>query len=85
MNAPAVIIAPQIGFRLEAAAAYVGMSASKFRALVADGRMPQGHRVDGMVIWRADELIRAFDALTGAPSTGLTNPAAEWDEYDGPG
>jgi hypothetical protein len=47
---------------LEAAAA-VGISASKFRSLVGERRMPSPRRLDGRNIWDVDELRAAFKAL----------------------
>jgi predicted DNA-binding transcriptional regulator AlpA len=41
----------------------IGISASKFRALVEDGRMPSPRRIDGRSIWDVDELRAAFKAL----------------------
>jgi len=45
------------------AAASVGLSASKFRELVADGRMPQPRRIDGKLVYDVDELRSAFKNL----------------------
>ena len=61
--------------RLEAAA-YVGVSASKFDELVRDGRMPKPKRVDGRVIWDRLRLDVAFGEL---PDDGAGNP---WDDGD---
>jgi predicted DNA-binding transcriptional regulator AlpA len=47
---------------LEAAAA-IGISASKFRALISEKRMPSPRRLDGRKIWDVDELRAAFKAL----------------------
>jgi len=47
---------------IEAAAA-IGISASKFRMLVKDGRMPRPRRIDGRAIWDVDELLAAFKNL----------------------
>jgi len=47
---------------LEAAAA-IGISASKFRTLVGERRMPSPRRLDGRKIWDVDELRAAFKAL----------------------
>lgn len=55
------------GLRRETAAAYIGVSATKFDELVGDGRMPKPKRVDGCVIWDRFALDLAFDAL---PSDG---------------
>jgi hypothetical protein len=57
------------------AAAAIGISASKFRSLVAGKRMPSARRLDGRNIWDVDELRAAFKALphqdeeTGRPDS----------------
>lgn len=57
------------------AAAYCAVSATKFGQLVQDGRMPQGHRIDGCKVWDLRELDAAIDALLyGAPEVEL-----EWE------
>lgn len=48
--------------RLEAAA-YVGISATKFDELVADGRMPGPKQIDGRVVWDIRRIDAAFDRL----------------------
>jgi len=48
------------------AAAAIGISASKFRTLVNDKRMPSPRRLDGRNIWDVDELRAAFKALPHA-------------------
>jgi hypothetical protein len=50
---------------IEAAAA-IGISATKFRALVNEKRMPSPRRVDGRNIWDVDELRAAFKSLPHA-------------------
>ena len=45
------------------AAASVGISVSKFRELVGDGRMPRPRRIDGRIVFDVDELRAAFKAL----------------------
>jgi predicted DNA-binding transcriptional regulator AlpA len=47
---------------LEAAAA-IGISASKFRQLVSQKRMPSPRRLDGRKIWDVDELRDAYKEL----------------------
>jgi len=59
---------------IEAAAA-IGISASKFRAMVKDGRMPPPRRVDGRNIWDVDELRAAFKTL---PHEGESEMADSW-------
>jgi hypothetical protein len=48
------------------AAAAIGISATKFRALVEEKRMPSPRRLDGRMIWDVDELRAAFKALPHA-------------------
>ena len=57
------------------AAAAIGISASKFRNLVEDGRMPSPRRIDGRSIWDVDELRAAFKAL---PHDGEREEADSW-------
>jgi hypothetical protein len=57
------------------AAAAIGISASKFRALVEDRRMPSPRRIDGRRIWDVDELRAAFKAL---PYEGEGEKANSW-------
>lgn len=45
------------------AAAAIGISSTKFRELVDDGRMPKPRRIDSRLLWDADELRDAFKAL----------------------
>jgi predicted DNA-binding transcriptional regulator AlpA len=54
---------PPLGMRREAAAQYLGLSASKFDEMVKDGRMPQPKRIDGCVVWDRRELELAFQVL----------------------
>lgn len=67
---------PRRGLRRIAAAAYVGVGATKFDEMVSDGRMPQPKRVDGCVIWDVRALDLAFDALPD-------NANAEVDTWEG--
>lgn len=54
---------PPRGICREAAAAYVGVGATKFDEMVRDGRMPQPKRVDGRVVWDVRKLDTSFEAL----------------------
>ncbi|WP_343684040.1 XRE family transcriptional regulator [Asticcacaulis sp.] len=53
------------------AAAYIGISATKFDQLIADGRMPAPKRIDGRVLWDRFDLDAAWDAL---PTERAANP-----------
>ena len=48
------------------AAAYVGVSPSKFRQLVKDGRMPASFQIDGCVMWDRFDLDASVDKLKAA-------------------
>ena len=51
------------GLRREDAAAYIGVSPSKFDQWVERGVMPKPKRVDRIVLWDRKALDAAFDAL----------------------
>jgi hypothetical protein len=53
---------------------YIGISATKFDELVADGRMPAPIKIDARKVWDVRALDLAFDALASESST--TN---SWD------
>jgi len=65
---------PRRGLRRGEAATYVGVSETKFRAWIADGRMPSGVRIDGVTLWDIRALDRAMDALFET----AVDPGAEW-------
>ena len=60
---------PRRGLSRTEAAMYVGISASKFDELVADGRMPKPVKIDGRKLWDIRDLDLAFDALPREDST----------------
>jgi len=62
------------GLRRPEAAAYIGVSPTKFDQLVNDGRMPKPKRLDSCVVWDVREIDLAFDAING--NDDGTN---EWD------
>ncbi len=59
--------------RLEAAA-YVGVSPSKFDQLVSDGRMPKAKQIDKRKVWDIRELDPAFEELG--------NLLSDWDDVE---
>jgi hypothetical protein len=59
---PAVISSKRGYSRVEAAA-YVGISSTKFDQLVAEGRMPKAKQIDGRKVWDIRELDPAFEEL----------------------
>ena len=73
---------PVRGLRKREAARFVGISTTKFDALVEDGRMPKPFKIDGVVLWDVNELDQAFTLLRdGAgpePETGNS-----WDDLLG--
>jgi hypothetical protein len=63
---------PPRGMRLEAAADWVGFGTTKFREMVADGRMPAGKLVDGCRVWDRFALDESFDALPDEDGTSVS-------------
>ena len=57
------------------AAAYLGMSRSKFAALVSDGTIPQPIRLGGLVIWDTRRLDDFVDSLSEPDIT----PSSDWE------
>lgn len=59
------------------AALYIGLGASKFRQLVAAGRMPRPRVIDGRRVWDVDDLDAAFKSLPleGGEGTGWEDVA----------
>lgn len=45
------------------AAAYIGVGASLFDEMVADGRMPKAKMINARTVWDVKHLDAAFDAL----------------------
>jgi hypothetical protein len=64
---------PPRGLSRPAAAEYIGVSITKFDAMVADGRMPGPKDIDRRKVWDRLALDAAFAAL---PSEDEENP---WD------
>jgi predicted DNA-binding transcriptional regulator AlpA len=62
---------PPRGPSRDEAARYVGVGATKFDEMVADGRMPRPKRVDGRVIWDRLKIEAAFSDL---PEDTKVNP-----------
>jgi len=59
------------------AAGYIGVGASKFDAMVLDGRMPHPKRIDGRKVWDVRALDLAFDAIP----CGVEDEAADsWSD-----
>lgn len=80
MGAPVLLPVVKLGYRREDAAAFIGVSVTKFTSMVKEGRMPQPCRLDGCVIWRADDLIEAFNRLTGRDTGRLHVEEDTWSD-----
>ena len=79
MNRPADILpisCPPCGLTRVQSAAFIGVGATLFDEMVADGRMPPPKRINTKTIWDRLALQEAFVAL---PSDEDTNP---WDGED---
>ncbi|WP_434729490.1 hypothetical protein [Rhizobium binae] len=70
------------GLARVAAAAYVGIGATTFDAMVATGEMPAPRKARGRVLWDRFELDEAFDALPrdDARAPASTRPDNPWDD-----
>ena len=55
--------APRRGLNRIEAALYIGVSPSKFDAMVKDGRMCSPKRIDARVVWDIRQLDTAFEKL----------------------
>jgi predicted DNA-binding transcriptional regulator AlpA len=62
---------PPRGLSRDEAARYIGVGATKFDEMVADGRMPRPKRVDGRVIW---DRLRIEAAFSDLPDDIRANP-----------
>ena len=58
------------GLSRKDAAFYVGVSATLFDQMVADGRMPQPKRINTRTVWDKRQLDEAFAALPGGENAG---------------
>jgi len=67
------------GLRRGDAAAYVGVSASKFDDWVSRNLMPKPKRIDSIVVWDRLELDAAFEAL---PEGQQSESDAVWDNVE---
>ena len=54
---------PRRGLSREEAAMYIGISPSKFDALVGEGRMPAPVKIDSRKVWDIRQIDLAFDDL----------------------
>jgi excisionase family DNA binding protein len=71
MTRPDPIAYAPRGLSRDEAARYMGVGATKFDEMVADGRMPRPKRIDGRVVWDRIKLDMAFSDL---PEDNKTNP-----------
>jgi predicted DNA-binding transcriptional regulator AlpA len=69
---------PPRGLSRVYAAAYIGVSPSKFDEMVADKRMPRAIRIDGRRVWDRIKIDEAFAALG---DEGEGRPRSVWDEF----
>jgi excisionase family DNA binding protein len=72
----AVPVADRIGLSRTEAAEYIGVSASTFDVMVADGRMPNPKEIGARRVWSRHAIERAFADL---PEIGHDRAdAARW-------
>lgn len=68
---------PRRGLARDEAAMYLGIGATKFDEMVADGRMPKAKRVDSRKVWDIRALDVAFDALPADDAAPVKN---SWED-----
>jgi predicted DNA-binding transcriptional regulator AlpA len=54
---------PRFALRRDEAAASVAVSTTKWDEWVANGRMPRGRKIDGVVLWDTQEVREAWERL----------------------
>jgi hypothetical protein len=59
------------------AAAYMGVSESKFRTRVRQGVYPRGYADGSNVLWYIEDLDRALDRLKDNPPSSSRDPLME--------
>lgn len=69
---------PPRGLSRVYAAAYIGVSPSKFDEMVADKRMPRPIHIDGRRVWDRVKVDEAFAALGEGDGA---KPRSVWDEF----
>lgn len=80
-----VLDGPCRGLSRERAAAYIGVSVTKFDAMVQDGRMPKPKRIDRRQVWDVRRLDSAFDALPDSDDVNPWDAACGFVSKTGPG
>jgi predicted DNA-binding transcriptional regulator AlpA len=77
-RAPISFLLPSLaprGLSRVQAAEYIGVGATKFDEMVADGRMPKPKRIDGRTVWDRVKVDERFAALEEDAAAA----ANEWD------
>ena len=72
-TSPRDLSIPRFALRRDEAAASVGVSITKFGEWEADGRMPKGRKIDGVVLYDTQEIFDAWRRLRDGEFTS-TNP-----------
>lgn len=69
---PRDVSLPRFAVRRVEAAACVAVSPTKFDEWVNNGKMPRGHKIDGVVLWDVQELHEAWVRLRDGET--ISNP-----------
>ena len=77
---------PPRGLSRVMAAAYIGISPTKFDQMVDDGRMPKPKRIDARTVWDRLQVDQAFEALDVDCDSSMGNasqqPNDNWEKID---
>lgn len=70
-----------IGMGREQAAAFIGIGATLFDRLIADGRMPDARLIGGRLVWDVAEVAAAFRSLPhrSEPIDDIATKDNPWD------
>jgi predicted DNA-binding transcriptional regulator AlpA len=63
LGAHRLLSVPRFALRRDEAAASLAVSTTKFAEWCADGRMPRGRKIDGVVLWDTQEVLEAWERL----------------------
>lgn len=77
MSARPPLTIPRRGLQRLEAAQYVGVGATKFDELVAEGKMPPPRRIDRRRIWDIRDLDLAFEDLPREDGPSVVNSWAD--------
>jgi hypothetical protein len=68
-----------LGLNREWAAEFVGVGATLFDEMVADGRMPPPRLINNRTVWDAEDVYDAFKALPHRNEASVKKTSSSWN------